>query len=268
MIFRSTIHQSCSYLLTVYHMMPIQDTEACSDGTATSPANVDLHISIAARMSRFTWPWFACTMSTGSIAVVMAQQPFTFDGLRTIGKTFFILDLVLFLAFSTCISIRFIKDPSAFGHSLHHPQESFFFGTWWVSLALILNCMQAYAVPVCGPWLIATLGVLFWMYAGCALLVAIFQYHLIFEKESLSADEALPAWILPSRSLTSSANLCQAEMPASLPISGTRPTRRSPGERSASRSCLADPYRRSPVPRIGMALRIYDIHYLSRQTDQ
>jgi tellurite resistance protein TehA-like permease len=177
-------------------MKPVHDAEGSSDGLDRSPSQCQL--SIKERLSRFTWPWFACTMSTGSIAVVIAQQPFTFNGLQTIGKVFFILDLVLFVTFTALIGIRFIKDPKALGHSLHHPQESFFFGTWWVSLALILNCMQQYGVSSCGAWLVKTLEVLFWIYAACALLVAIFQYHLIFTKEDLSASEALPAWILPS----------------------------------------------------------------------
>ncbi|KAE9966335.1 hypothetical protein BLS_007063 [Venturia inaequalis] len=178
-------------------MEPFRDEEASSDDPISPATHAHLQLSVRDRISRFTWPWFACTMSTGAIPVLIAQQPFNFYGLKTIGSIFFVLDLVLFATFTICISTRFIKHPSALGHSLHHPQESFFFGTWWVSLALILNCMQAYAVPVCGPWLVTALEVCFWMYAGCAMLVAIFQYHLIFTKESFSAGQALPAWILP-----------------------------------------------------------------------
>lgn len=185
---------------TIYHMNPLQDTEASSSEPKSPTTPAHRQLPIIDRISRFTWPWFACTMSTGSIAVIIAQQPFTFAGLKTIGKIFFILDIVLFITFTACISIRFIKNPSALGRSLYHPQESFFFGCWWVSVGLLLNCIQVYAVPVCGPWLVAALEVLFWLYASCALLVAVFQYHLIFNKESLSASEALPAWILPSMS--------------------------------------------------------------------
>jgi tellurite resistance protein TehA-like permease len=208
-------------------MKPLHDAEGRSGGQETPPSH--RQIPIKERIQRFTWPWFACTMSTGSIAVAVAQQPFIFDGLETIGKVFFILDLVLFVAFTMFISIRFIKDPAALGHSLHHPQESFFFGTWWVSLALILNCMQQYGVAACGPWLVKTLGVLFWMYAACALLVAIFQYHLIFTKESLSSSEALPAWILPSMFIENS-KYANANITTSLPIFGTRSTCRRSGE--------------------------------------
>ena len=70
-------------------------------------------------------------MATGAMAVLLAFQPFTFDGLFTIGKMFFILDLVLFVAFTACIASRFIMSPGALELSLHHPRESFFFGGFW-----------------------------------------------------------------------------------------------------------------------------------------
>jgi tellurite resistance protein TehA-like permease len=136
-------------------------------------------------------------MSTGAIAVLLSQQPNSFRGLETIGKTFFILDVVLFLSFCALICTRFIFNPQAFTTSLHHQHESFFFGAFWVSVALILYCIEQYGVPSCGPWLVKTMEVCFWIYAACALLVSIFQYHVIFDVERLPVTEMMPAWILP-----------------------------------------------------------------------
>lgn len=156
------------------------------------------HLPFSKRLHHFTWSWFECTMSTGAIATVLGQQPFSFDGLKTIGKIFFILDLVLFLIFCACITYRFINaEPGTLFLSLHHPEESFFFGTFWVSIALILYCVQQYGVPSSGPWLVKALEILFWTYAGCAILVAVFQYHVIFDVRKLRVTHALPVWILP-----------------------------------------------------------------------
>jgi len=155
-------------------------------------------VSIRERLSHFTWSWFECTMSTGAIATLLGQQPFTFRGLLTIGKIFFILDMVLFALFCCLITVRFVMHPRALTKSLHHPHESFFFGTFWVSIALILYCMQLYAVPVCGPWLVKALEVCFWGYAGLALLVVCFQYHVIFDTESLPVTKMMPAWLFPA----------------------------------------------------------------------
>jgi tellurite resistance protein TehA-like permease len=80
---------------------------------------------------------------------------------------------------------------------LDHPLESFFFGAFFVSIALIIYCIELYGVPACGPWLIKTLEILFWLYAGVVILVAVFQYHVIFDRRELPVTDAMPAWILP-----------------------------------------------------------------------
>ncbi|KAI7104737.1 malic acid transporter, partial [Hortaea werneckii] len=149
------------------------------------------------RIAHFTWPWFACTMSTGAIAVVLAQTPNRFTGLQTIGKIFYIVDIVLFVCFTSLITLRFILVPSKLPASLHHPVEGLFFGAFWVSISLIMNCMQSYGVPNTGPWLIKAIEVLFWIYCAVVLLVAIFQYYILFQEERLNVADAMPAWIFP-----------------------------------------------------------------------
>lgn len=136
-------------------------------------------------------------MSTGAIATLLGQQPNDFTGLKTIGKIFFILDIFLFLIFSACITYRFVATPQSLNRSLHHPHESFFFGSFFVSIALIIYCIEQYGVPSTGPWLLKALEILYWMFAGVVMLVAIFQYHVIFDREQLPVTEAMPAWILP-----------------------------------------------------------------------
>ena len=136
-------------------------------------------------------------MSTGSVAVVIAQTPNRFHGINTIGKIFFITDLVLFVIFTALMCTRFIVAPRRLLVSLHHPVEGLFFGAYWVSIALILNCAQSYGVSNSGPWLVKALEVLFWIYCAFALFVAIFLYYVMFAKERLQVAEAMPAWIFP-----------------------------------------------------------------------
>jgi tellurite resistance protein TehA-like permease len=136
-------------------------------------------------------------MSTGAIAVVIAQTPNRFTGLTTIGKIFFLLDLVMFITFTIATIARFIINPRKVLHSLYHPVEGLFFGAYWVSAGLIINCTQSYGVPECGPWLVRALYVLFWMYCVVVLAVGIFQYYALFQKARLNVNNAMPAWIFP-----------------------------------------------------------------------
>jgi len=179
----------------------MDDLRQASSTLQDEEEGIPSHASIRERLAHFTWAWFEMTMSTGAIAIVLGNQQklsYQFYGLRTIGKVFFIIDLVLFLLFCACMTIRFLVSPSALKRSLHHPHESFFFGTFWVSIALILYCTQLYGVPSCGPWLVKALEVCFWIYAGMALLVVVFQYHVIFDKNSLPVADTLPSWIFPA----------------------------------------------------------------------
>ncbi len=82
------------------------------------------HVSYGERLAHFTWAWFECTMSTGAMAALLSLQPYTFPGLKTIGKVVFIIDLVLFISFTILITMRFGMNRGALTKSLHHPHES------------------------------------------------------------------------------------------------------------------------------------------------
>ena len=182
------------------------DEEALSKETPNGSANDSSKVtfdqprkaSAKDRISHFTWPWFACTMSTGAVAVVLGKAPYRFRGLDTIGKIFFIVDLILLISFTTLISIRFATRPRILKRSLHHPAEALFFGSFWVSIALVLNCAEIYGGPSSGAWLTRAMEVCFWMYSACAFCVGVSQYTLLFVAERLPVPAAMPAWIFPA----------------------------------------------------------------------
>ncbi|KAJ4397679.1 hypothetical protein N0V93_001912 [Gnomoniopsis smithogilvyi] len=180
-----------------------EDDEEAQNGTSHSAWNLSSikprgRVSIRDRLSHFTWAWFETTMATGAMAMLLSQQTFTFGGLETIGKLFFVVDLVLFVTFCGLITFRFITNPPALTRSLHHPHESFYFGAFWVSVDFVLYNTEIYGVPASGPWLVKALQISFWIYAACAILVVVFQYHVIFDEEELPVRDAMPAWILPA----------------------------------------------------------------------
>lgn len=129
--------------------------------------------------------------------MVLSQQPFKFTGLDVIAKIFFILDLVLLILFSLLMAARFFWYPWKLTKSLHFPKEALFFGSWWVTVALLMNLTATYGIPACGPWLATAMEVLFWIYAGCALMVSVFQYLTLFIEEKMPVSSAMPAWVFP-----------------------------------------------------------------------
>lgn len=136
-------------------------------------------------------------MSTGAFAVLLGNTPNRFSGLQTIGEIVYILDIVLFLLFNILMITRFILIPHKFVASLHHPVEGLFHGTYWVSIALILNGAHVYGSSKVGPWLAKALEICFWIYVGVSFIVSVVQYSLFFRLEHLKVTDAMPAWIFP-----------------------------------------------------------------------
>jgi C4-dicarboxylate transporter/malic acid transport protein len=137
-------------------------------------------------------------MSTGGISTLLSQQPHRFDGLVTIGKIVFVFFLILLLFNIAMITLRFILIPRALKASLVHPTESLFFPCAWLSFAVLLLNMEAYGIPHSGKWLIDTLRVMFWVYAGSTFVLAVTQYSILVSAgRHMTIHSMTPAWILP-----------------------------------------------------------------------
>ncbi|KAJ4379633.1 hypothetical protein N0V86_004815 [Didymella sp. IMI 355093] len=171
-------------------------------------------VGLRDRVAHFTWPWFSATMSTGALAVVLGNTPNSFTGLQTIGKVVFIFDIVLFCLFNFLMAWRFVLVPRKLLASLHHPVEGLFYGTYWVSVALILNCSYVYGNANTGPWFIKALEVCFWMYCGIAFIIGVLQYSMFFRLERLNVVDAVPAWIFPIYPLLVVGTLAGTILPA------------------------------------------------------
>lgn len=173
------------------------NSKDCTDKMVGPFETGDAPVSWRERFRHFTWTWFTSTMSTGGLAVLLADTPHRFRGLNTIGTVVFIFDLVLFTALVGCISARFIMFPGSLKRSLYHPVESLLFPCFWLSIAVIICNIEKYGVPHVGHWLRIVQVVLFWVYCACTFLVAITQYHVLFTGRNHTVSSMTPSWILP-----------------------------------------------------------------------
>ena len=174
------------------------DVENGKQSVSTNPHN-SLSTTSLARLEHFTWAWYTLPMATGGLALLLSpsSQPHTFTGLATIGKVVYIWDLLLFTLITLAITYRFLHFPGTLTSSLTHPTEYLFFGTSFLSLASIIACIARYGIPSCGPWLITTYLVLFWLYFATTFIVAVGAYILLFTSPHLKIQDMTPAWDLP-----------------------------------------------------------------------
>ncbi|KAI1380723.1 voltage-dependent anion channel [Hypoxylon crocopeplum] len=152
-----------------------------------------------ARLEHFTFANYTFPMSTGGIALLLAEQTqgFVFPGLQTIGKVVYIFDLVIFTLVTAAITYRFVKFPGTLKAAVTHPTEALFLGTSTLSLASIIAGIAHYGIPSCGPWLVTAYRVLFWMYFLVTFIIAVGQYSLLFTSPLLRIQDMTPAWDLP-----------------------------------------------------------------------
>ncbi|OBR09633.1 C4-dicarboxylate transporter/malic acid transporter [Colletotrichum higginsianum IMI 349063] len=155
-------------------------------------------VSFRERIHHFTFAWYTLTMSTGGIALLLGQTPHRFRGLDTIGLVVFLLDVVLIFLITAALCLRFSFFRKTPAKAITHPSEALFIPTFFLSIAAALSNIQHYAVPKCGPWLVVTMRVCFWVYLVVTFFLSVGMYHLLFTgRRRLSLDSMTPAWILP-----------------------------------------------------------------------
>jgi C4-dicarboxylate transporter/malic acid transport protein len=154
-------------------------------------------ISISERLLHFTWAWYLTTMATGSIGVLLANQPHQFPGLHVIGKIFLIFEICLFILITTGLIQRFWRRPELLARSLRNPYECLFTPALLLSLSNMILMIEAYGVPAAGLWLRSAILVIFWIYSACSLLVAVILYLDLFTARRMTDKDIIPAWLLP-----------------------------------------------------------------------
>ena len=119
-------------------------------------------------------------------------------GLYTIGLVVFMFNLVLFAVLSACMLLRLLFHPTHTKNSFFHPQESFFFSSFWLSISVIISGIQLYGVTFgpAYPWLIDTIYILYWVYAGCSLANCIAHYWLLISSSAVRPVPFLSSYFL------------------------------------------------------------------------
>lgn len=170
-----------------------------------------LHLGVVRRYNEYWGPSNCAGGDTAPIQGYVSRHllrhpctkfdPLTYSlipGLYYIGLVFFIFDVTLFLILCACMATRAVLYPTHFKRSFLHPQESFFFGSFWLSISVIIGCIQTYGITHGPeyPWLIDTVYVLYWIYAGCSLINSIFQYWVLIQSSIVRPIPFLPSIFL------------------------------------------------------------------------
>ncbi|KAH7085883.1 voltage-dependent anion channel [Paraphoma chrysanthemicola] len=196
--------------------------EPPSGDLVTGYENVKSKVGIKQRLKHFTFAWFLSTMSTGGLAIALAETPHKFRGLYTIGLIIFIFNITFFLLLCSAMLTRAILYPKHIKKSFIHPQESFFIGSFWLSISVIIGGIQVYGITYgpAYPWLVGAVHALYWMYAAFSLANSIAQYWLLIQSSTVRPVPFTPAMFLAGYSAMLTGTV------ASL-VAGTQPPERA-----------------------------------------
>jgi C4-dicarboxylate transporter/malic acid transport protein len=137
-------------------------------------------------------------MSTGGLALLLANQPYTFPGLQYIGEAVYFINVVFFILVCSLMVTRFILHRCLLD-SLRHDREGLFFPTFWLSIATIICGLHKYfGGPGAGDSFRTAERALFWGYCACTLIVVVVQYSFVFSEHTYHLQTMMPSWILPA----------------------------------------------------------------------
>ncbi|KAL1901229.1 Plasma membrane sulfite pump involved in sulfite metabolism [Ceratocystis pirilliformis] len=89
----------------------------------------------------FTPSWFAATMGTGIVSILLHELPYNAYWIQVLSWVFFALNVVLFATFSFICIVRFSLYPEIWSVMIMHPVQSLFLGTFPMGLSTIINMM-------------------------------------------------------------------------------------------------------------------------------
>jgi C4-dicarboxylate transporter/malic acid transport protein len=145
----------------------------------------------------FTPNWFAMTMGTGVLALVIAELPWAIPGLHAVGAAIWLFAGLLLAVFSLLFVARLLLFPDTIQPMLLHPVQSMFLGAIPMGLAVWIKGLLLFGVPHWGAAVYPLAHALWWLDAGLALLGALLVPYLMFTRQSHALDKLTAVWLLP-----------------------------------------------------------------------
>ncbi|WP_271410228.1 C4-dicarboxylate ABC transporter [Pseudomonas sp. Q1-7] len=146
---------------------------------------------------QFTPSWFALTMGTGALALVVAVLPWGGTLARRLGEGLWLFNAVLFAGFALLFAARLLLFRDTVRPMLLHPVQSMFLGAIPMGLATLINGLVLFGEARWGEGALALAHWLWWLDVALALGVALLVPYLMFTRQDHALEKLTAVWLLP-----------------------------------------------------------------------
>lgn len=156
------------------------------------------HVSSYAEIVRqFTPNWFAMTMGTGIVFLILLTLPFQLPGQHQIAMGLWILDSVVYSIFTALFLGRLTRFPQTVRPMLDHPVQSMFLGAIPMGLIPIDNGLSVFGVELFGQGALTVAHALWWGDAALSVFIACLVPYRMFTSQKHSVEQITAVWLLP-----------------------------------------------------------------------
>lgn len=146
---------------------------------------------------QFTPNWFAATMGTGILALVLPQVPLAGPAIAPLGEALWLFNIGLYGVFTALYAARW----AMFGHEAKrifgHATVSMFIGTIPMGLATIINGCLAFGIARFGDGIVAIAHALWWIDVAMSLGCGVVIPYFMFTRHEHRLDQMTAVWLLP-----------------------------------------------------------------------
>ncbi|MEO4046804.1 TDT family transporter [Pseudomonas sp. CAU 1711] len=145
----------------------------------------------------FSPNWFAMTMGTGVLALVLARLPWTLPGQLALAEALWWFGVALFATFGLLFLARLLLHRDTLWPMLLHPVQSMFLGAIPMGLAMLIGGLVQFGPAHWGAEAYRVAHGLWWLDAAMALASALLVPYLMFTRQQHALEKMTAVWLLP-----------------------------------------------------------------------
>lgn len=146
---------------------------------------------------QFTPNWFAMTMGTGIVYLILLALPFDLPGRHTLALSLWLADCLFFALFALLFIARMTFFRDTVRPMLDHPVQSMFLGAIPMGLIPIVNGLVLFGQDLFGATALDAAQVLWWADALLAVFVACLVPYRMFTTQQHTTEQMTAVWLLP-----------------------------------------------------------------------